>query len=250
MNEVTYPCNLSNLSNSNIDNNIKELFYNLRKYYKGVYDIPDLTKLSSYNLAKRLGYHNNNIWLLTPNYRRYLQNKRINIKNINKNNIINIDNDLVDTYKKYENINIHHSGSQDYHYNMQYNIYYEDSMVLFHIYNNFKYPLFYIFSENIHFFCQNNKNIDTIPIFKTYNYNQICIPENYKNDEYILIELKDYNLHSDIFDVINNKQIIYMYSDILEYNIKEFAIKNNINIIKFEDNIELFIKNLILKLNI
>ena len=41
-----------------------------------------------------------------------------------------------------------------------------------------------------------------------------------------------------------------MYSDILEYNIKEFAIKNNINIIKFEDNIELFIKNLILKLNI
>ena len=231
--EISYPCNLSNLKNNKVDNEIKELIFALNNKYK---ISEDLTELKSYDLTKRIVTNGTNFWLITNKYKRYLD---ITNKSYNDKNILLLSNDIIDKFIKYENKSnstIKH-GSNLEKYNMNYNICYEDAFCLFNIYNNFNYPIIHIFSENISFFCQNEKNIDTIPIFKTNHISNIYKNLNYDCSDYILIQVEnidEYNKYYSLFKENNNVTYISSFNKKIEHNniiIVDKDIKQILNLI-------------------
>jgi hypothetical protein len=132
-----YPCNLTNLTTSSIDVQIKLLANSLKERF----NIKDLTNFNSYknNYLNRVVTNGKNYWLLTPMYRRFLNLSFDNSK-INKNNIITLSDEIIDSIPKYcnENINnkIINNRTCNSKYFKNYDINSEESLCLFNMYNN------------------------------------------------------------------------------------------------------------------
>ena len=132
--EKSYPCNLSNLSNTYLDQNIKEMFLKLRDRYKDYYSIDDLTNLNNYDLNKKVLTDGKNYWLVNNNkYRRLLISDNLD-KKYNKF-IFKIGNDKIKLIPKYQNNKIKNLNNVYY---MQYEIEKEISKCILYIYFNFK----------------------------------------------------------------------------------------------------------------
>lgn len=238
-NEIKYSCNLSNLSDSIIDCNIKELFYALKNKYRNIYNIPDLTNLKSYDLNKRIIKNNNNdSWLITSEHRRYLGKITLH----NTTNILNVSDNIIDSFNKLqecENLN-KYQGSTDFKYNISYNICNEDATSLFNIYSNFKYPLFHVIGDSHTAIFTGTNSIQkkwpytekgeeiekddfhTIPFFKTYRINAGTAYNS---------QIKAIPIINDIIDkgyIKNNDYIIFSYGEVdcRAHLIKQFKLQN------------------------
>lgn len=234
-NSSIYPCNLTNLSNSFIDSQIKLLANGLKHQF----NIKDLTNIYSFkkNLLNRIITNGHNFWLITPNYKRILN---ISQSTFNANNIILLPNEIIESIPNYNNNNIEDDKknirSNEIKYIKNYNIPSEESLCLFNIYNNKKYKtiLHVIGDSHTALFNGVNKiqpkypeengkinNIDSIPYIKTYRINAGTAFHSKKKATPIINNI--------IKNINKNDYLVFCYGEVdcRAHLIKQFKLQSN-----------------------